>query len=98
MKSYIKISCLISLIVSFSYFSGCTSNERHPLDKGYDLGRSDTVKSHYWMLTDLQKQKEAINNVPKEKYRTIEVPVYGKNQDGTEIADHYVSVKVIDRQ
>ena len=96
-----KIKVILILIVVcfllFGLLSGC-STERTEFDQGYDLGSSDIAKRQYWAYINLQKQQSALQKQGKEaQYRTVSIPVYGKNQDGSKIADHYVKVRLIDR-
>jgi hypothetical protein len=94
MNKYKTILKLSSISLLFLFLAGC-AHERSEFDKGYDLGMSDTAKRQYWAI---QKVQELRNSRQREKinYRNAAIPIYGRNQDGTNIAPHYVNVRVID--
>ena len=95
-KTLRKLLILISLSSFISIlFTSCT-HERSEFDKGYDLGMSDTAKRQYWAIQKVQEMKDN-SRAQKANYRNVIIPVYGKNQDGTNIAPHYVNVRVIDQ-
>lgn len=93
----IRLTLITVCVLAAGLLSACSS-DRTEFDKGYDLGSSDTAKRQYWAQVNLQKQKSLLQKQGSNvQYRTVSVPVYGKNQDGSSIADHYVKVRMIDR-
>jgi len=83
-------------VVSIGFLSSC-STERSDFDRGYDLGSSDIAKRQYWAQENLQKQKALLKRGRDVRYRTVSLPVYGRDQEGSKISEHYVNVRVIDR-
>ena len=72
---------------------GC--NSRSDIEKSYDLGASDTSKTLYWAMQNVHKS-ESYNKKESATYRTIELPVDGKNKEGNNYAPHFVKVRVIE--
>jgi hypothetical protein len=96
-NNLIKIFCFVTAVAFISILSGC-GTERSEFDKGYDLGSSDIAKRQYWAIQNLQKQKSNLQKgYGSDRYKVVSIPVSGKAQDGSNISDHYVNVRVIDR-
>jgi len=92
-----KLILIISGLAAFGLLASC-STERTEFDRGYDLGSSDIAKRQYWAIQNLQKQQSILQGQgANARYRTVSIPVQGKNPDGSNISDHYVNVRVIDR-
>ena len=87
----------VLFFMTVGLLGGCAT-ERSEFDKGYDLGSSDIAKRQYWAQVNLQKQKNILQQQGSNaRYRNMSIPVYGKDQDGSNISEHYVNVRVIDR-
>ena len=91
-RSVMLIICTALLL---TVISGCTT-KRSDFDQGYDLGSSDVAKRQYWIVNNLQKQKQLYSKTGEVQYRTVELPVSGKNPDGTLIDPHYVKVRMLE--
>jgi hypothetical protein len=92
-KTLVPWLSLIAAVV----LGGCAT-ERSEFDKGYDLGSSDIAKRQYWAIQNLQKQQSLLQRQGTGGgYRTVSIPVHGKNSDGSNISEHYVNVRVIER-
>ncbi len=92
-----KILLLSLLGLLTVLITGC-GTERTDFDKGYDLGSSDIAKRQFWAIQNLQKEKNSLQKGNSgERYRVVSIPVSGKTRDGSNISDHYVNVRVIDR-
>ena len=85
---------LLILIAAISACVGGCSTDRSDIEKAYDLGASDTSKALYWTMQNVHKP-EGYGKGESATYRTLELPVEGKNKDGSNYAPHFVKVRVI---
>jgi hypothetical protein len=97
MKKIHQLSLLFTFSSAVLLLSGCGS-DRTEFDKGYDLGSSDIAKRQYWSQVNLQKQQSNLQKSSESsRYKVVSIPVNGKDADGSNISDHYVSVRVIEK-
>ncbi len=91
-----KLKLLILSVITSLCVVGCTT--RSDIDKAYDLGASDTSKGLYWAMQNVHNSEKYGSKNQNATYRTLALPVEGKNQDGSNYAPHFVKVRVIQDQ